>query len=81
MRLKYSHWAGEPRLTPEFFKALFRIYNDLLLQTSGDVEEALSWMEALGKEYGFFDETFGIEDFKKLLREMMSEGRPGGEKP
>src|SRR5437870_3965318 len=69
MRLKYTRWTGEKKLTPEFLKALFRIYNDLLLQTSGDVEEALQWMEALGKEYGFFDETFGIEDFKKLLRE------------
>ncbi|MBI5836947.1 MAG: VWA domain-containing protein [Candidatus Eisenbacteria bacterium] len=69
MRLRYSRWSGDRRLTPEFFKALLRIYNDLLLQVSGDVEEALRWMEQAGREYGFFDDKFGIEEFKKLLQE------------
>jgi hypothetical protein len=41
----------------------------LLLQTGGDVDEALRWMEHFGREYGFFDENFSIEDFKKLLEE------------
>ncbi len=69
MKLRYSDWSGDNRSNPDFLKALFRIYNDLLLQTSGDVEEALRWMETLGKEYGFFDDKFGVEDFKKLLEE------------
>ena len=69
MRLRYSDWTGQKKDTPGFLQALLRIYNDLLLQTSGDVEEALHWMEVLGKEYGFFDDNFGIEDFKKLIEE------------
>ncbi|HVP37588.1 MAG TPA: VWA domain-containing protein [Candidatus Saccharimonadales bacterium] len=67
MRLRYARWTGQRRLTPEFFKALLRIYNDLLLQTNGDVEEALQWLEQVGKEYGFFDDQFGIQDFRQML--------------
>jgi Ca-activated chloride channel homolog len=81
MRLRYSNWTGERRLTPEFFRALLRIYHDLLLQTSGDVEEALRWMEQVGREYGFFDDKFGIEQFKQLLEKsglVRKEGEGGG---
>jgi len=45
------------------------IYRNLLLQTGGDVDEALRWMEHFGKEYGFFGEGFSLEDFKKMLEE------------
>src|SRR5439155_2909246 len=43
------------------------IYRNLLLQTGGDAEEALRWMELFGEQYGFFNEGFGMADFKKLL--------------
>ena len=80
MRLRYSRWTREQRLTPEFFRALMRIYHDLLLQTSGDVEEALRWMDQVGRAYGFFDPQFGIEEFKKLLEEsgLVRREGPGG---
>jgi uncharacterized protein with von Willebrand factor type A (vWA) domain len=79
MRVRYTDWSGDRKLTPDFLKALFRIYNDLLLQTGGDVEEALRWMEMAGREYGFFDDSFGIEDFKKLLEQsgMIRSQGPG----
>src|SRR6185295_13111611 len=51
----------------EFLRQLMDIYRNLLLQTGGDVEEALRWMEHFGEQYGFFNERFGIADFKKLL--------------
>src|SRR5205809_318522 len=43
------------------------IYRNLLLQTGGDAEEALRWMERFGEQYGFFNDKFGIADFKKML--------------
>src|SRR5436309_2698771 len=45
------------------------IYRNLLLQTGGDVDEALRWMEHFGEQYGFFNEKFGIADFKKRLEQ------------
>jgi uncharacterized protein with von Willebrand factor type A (vWA) domain len=48
-------------------RQMMDIYRNLLLQTGGDADEALKWMEHFGEEYGFFNEKFGVADFKKLL--------------
>jgi uncharacterized protein with von Willebrand factor type A (vWA) domain len=69
MRFDYSKWQGPRPDDLEFIKQLMEIYRNLLLQTGGDVDEALRWMEHFGKEYGFFNEKFGIADFKKLLEQ------------
>ncbi len=69
MRFDYTQWKGRGPGDAEFLKQLMEIYRNLLLQTGGDVDEALKWMEHFGREYGFFNEKFGIDDFKKLLEE------------
>src|SRR5439155_13753799 len=67
MRFDYSKWQGPRPDDIRFIRQLMEIYRNLLLQTGGDVEEALRWMEHFGEQYGFFNDSFGIEDFKKLL--------------
>ena len=67
MRFDYSKWQGPRPEDVQFIKQLMDIYRNLLLQTGGDVEEALRWMEHFGEQYGFFNERFGIADFKKML--------------
>jgi uncharacterized protein with von Willebrand factor type A (vWA) domain len=67
MRFDYSKWQGPRPEDVQFIKQLLEIYRNLLLQTGGDVDEALKWMEHFGEQYGFFNERFGIADFKKLL--------------
>ncbi len=69
MRFDYSRWQGPRPEDLQFIKQLMEIYRNLLLQTGGDVDEALRWMEHFGEQYGFFNEKFGIEDFKKLLED------------
>jgi uncharacterized protein with von Willebrand factor type A (vWA) domain len=69
MRFDYSKWRGPRPEDLEFLRQLMEIYRNLLLQTGGDVEEALRWMQQFGEQYGFFDERFTLEDFKKLLEE------------
>jgi len=69
MRFDYTKWKGPKPGDVEFLKQLMEIYRNLLLQTGGDVDEALRWMEHFGREYGFFGESFTLEDFKKLLEE------------
>src|SRR5213078_3162190 len=69
MRFDYQKWKGPKPGDVEFLKQLMEIYRNLLLQTGGDVDEALRWMEHFGREYGFFDDNFSVEDFKKLLEE------------
>ncbi|MBI5711680.1 MAG: VWA domain-containing protein [Candidatus Eisenbacteria bacterium] len=69
MRFDYTKWTGPRPEDIEFIKQLMGIYRNLLLQTGGDADEALRWMAHFGEQYGFFNEKFGIEDFKKLLEE------------
>ena len=69
MRFDYSRWKGPRPEDIEFVRQLMEIYRNLLLQTGGDAGEALRWMEHFGKEYGFFNERFGIGDFRKLLEQ------------
>jgi Ca-activated chloride channel family protein len=67
MRFDYSKWQGPRPEDLQFIKQLMEIYRNLLLQTGGDADEALRWMEHFGEQYGFFNERFGIADFKKML--------------
>ncbi len=67
MRLNYSKWQGPRPDDLQFLKQLMEIYRNLLLQTGGDADEALRWMEHFGEQYGFFNDKFTLEDFKKLL--------------
>jgi len=69
MKFDYSKWQGPKPEDVAFVKQLMEIYRNLLLQTGGDADEALRWMEHFGEEYGFFSEKFGIADFKKMLEE------------
>src|SRR5499433_2483383 len=69
MRFDYSKWQGPRPEDLQFIKQLMEIYRNLLLQTGGDVDEALRWMEQFGEQYGFFNDKFGIADFKKMLEE------------
>lgn len=69
MRFDYSKWRGPRPDDLEFMRQLMEIYRNLLLQTGGDVEEALRWMEHFGEQYGFFSDKFGMADFKKMLEQ------------
>src|SRR5258705_247157 len=69
MRFDYQKYKGPRPGDEAFLKQLMEIYRNLLLQTGGDADEALRWMEHFGREYGFFSDEFSLEDFKKLLEE------------
>jgi Ca-activated chloride channel family protein len=69
MRFDYGKWRGPRPEDLAFRRQLMEIYRNLLLQTGGDADEALRWMEYFGEQYGFFNDRFGIADFKKMLEE------------
>ena len=69
MRFDYSRWQGPRPEDLQFIRQMMEIYRNLLLQTGGDADEALRWMEHFGEQYGFFNDTFGIAEFKKLLEQ------------
>ena len=77
MQFDYSKWRGPRPEDLQFMKQLMEIYRNLLLQTGGDADEALRWMEHFGEQYGFFNDSFGIADFKKMLEQSGEVQRTG----
>ena len=69
MDLRYSQWDDRILRDLNFLKNLLSLYNRLLLMTDGDVDEALRALEELGDRFGFFNDKFTMEDFKKRLKE------------
>ncbi|NNE28938.1 MAG: VWA domain-containing protein [Saprospiraceae bacterium] len=53
------------------FEQLLKIFQDLLVYTSGDVSEALSWLTELDKEYNLTTEDYGMADF---IQELIDKG-------
>ena len=68
MLFRYTKWDEEliRRLLAE--RDLLRLFNYLLLQTNGDVDEALRWMQYL-QEQGIISDQIDLEDFKKKLKQ------------
>ena len=50
------------------FDRVFGIFKDLLTHTSGDIEEAFSWLDMLDKEYDIFTDDYTLEDFEEDLK-------------
>lgn len=63
------------------FDQLLNIFQQLLLMTSGDVEQAMAWMNQLDRQYNLTDDKYGMGDFfqelkdKGYLTEENQEGR------
>ncbi|MGD1844158.1 MAG: VWA domain-containing protein [Salibacteraceae bacterium] len=67
--------------TPTFqspFERLLELFLELLVYTSGEVDEALNWMRELDKEHGLTDDNYTIDDFEEDLKKKgYLEGLPG----
>ena len=50
------------------FDQLFDIFQQLLLMTSGDVSEAMSWLSQLDRQYNLTNDSYGIGDFFEDLK-------------
>ena len=48
---------------------LTSFFSYLLLQTSGDVEEALAWLRQIAQDNGIFDENLTLDDLIRKLKE------------
>ena len=50
------------------FDRVFVVFRDLLIHTSGDLEEAFEWLDMLDREYNIFDDEYTREDFEEDLK-------------
>lgn len=66
------------------FEKLLPLFLELLMHTSGDVEEALDWMKQVDQEHQLFSDDYTFEDFVDELKEKgIIDDRPrkGGKAP
>ncbi len=73
---QFSEYKPGANETP--FDRLFKIFQELLLYTSGDLREALSWLTELDKEYQLTDENYGMADF---IQDLIDKGYIEQENP
>lgn len=52
------------------FERLLDVFMQLLVYTSGDVGEALQWMNMLDRQHGLTDEEYGMGDFIEDLKKQ-----------
>ncbi len=50
------------------FGSLLNLFMQLLVHTSGDVQEALSWLSTLDQEYNMTNDSYGMGDFIEDLK-------------
>ncbi len=70
MRVLYSKWTPESATDEQRLQQLVSLFSYLVMQTSGDVQEALEWLKQLAEEYGLFGEDMTMDDLLDKLREM-----------
>lgn len=51
------------------FEKLLDIFQELIIHTSGDLDETLEWLETLDKEYKLTNENYTFDDFVQELKE------------
>lgn len=71
-----------PDQTP--FDRLFDVFMEIITHTSGDLEEAMEWMNVIDQEYKLTTEDYTMDDFmedlkkKGYLREEIEPNKQGG---
>ncbi len=78
---RFTEFIPEKNPEQNTFDNLLNIFLQLMVITSGDVSEALSWLTNLDKQYNISNEEYGIGDFIDELKSKgyISDKTPDGE--
>jgi uncharacterized protein with von Willebrand factor type A (vWA) domain len=68
VRFRYAEFDGEAMRREVARRGLFGLFNQLILRTNGDVEEALRWMAEL-RDRGHLPPEFDPEEFRRELED------------
>ena len=63
---RFSRFEAEKDQDP--FQRLLKLFKEVLLHASGDVDEALNWMNELDRKYKLTDDDYGMGDFIEDLK-------------
>ncbi|HEU4435987.1 MAG TPA: hypothetical protein VFR89_00885, partial [candidate division Zixibacteria bacterium] len=68
MRVRYSKYDPEALRKLKDFSELLKLFNYLVLASSGDVEKVLRYMKMLQKQ-GYLDKGFNLDEFVNQMGE------------
>jgi len=78
LRIAYLEFDMQEALRRMGVKQLMKLWNELLLMASGDVDQALDWMEDLWERHDLMQGQMSFDEFKDLLeREGLIRRREG----
>jgi uncharacterized protein with von Willebrand factor type A (vWA) domain len=66
---RFSSYINKIQRDP--FEDMLKLFQELLIHTSGDVSEALSWLTQIDQEHKFTDDNYGVADF---IQDLMDKG-------
>jgi uncharacterized protein with von Willebrand factor type A (vWA) domain len=69
MKLIYSKWTESSMTDEQRLEKMFSLFSYILIQTNGDVEEALEWLGQIDEKYNLFDKDLSFSDFIEKLKE------------
>ncbi|HEX9614719.1 MAG TPA: VWA domain-containing protein [Bacteroidota bacterium] len=69
MRFRYTKWLPGSMTDEQRLESVMSLFSYLLVQSSGNVEEAMDWLRQLAQEYGLFDESLSMEELIEKLKE------------
>ena len=80
MHIRYTDWNGDFKDREERLQELFKLFSYLMMKSSGDVDQALQWMEYLDQTRGILGEMTMQEFVEELKRAGMirEDGEGGG---
>lgn len=64
---RFSKYINQGPASP--FERLLELFKELLIHTSGDVSEALSWLTEIDQQHNITPDDYGIADFIEELKE------------
>jgi len=65
---RFQEYIPPPKRSKPGFEDLLKIFMQLLVVTSGNVEEALSWLNELDQQHNLTGDEYGIGDFIEDLK-------------
>lgn len=77
---RFRKYIPPPKAANSSFENLLNIFMQLMVITSGDVQETLSWMNEMDQQYGITDDEYGMGDFIEDLKKkgFITEDRKSG---
>ncbi len=69
MDYRFSKWDERHSKAQSSLEKMLKVFNQLLIYTNGDANQALQWLTEMDRQYGLGDDEVGIGDFIEYLKQ------------